>query len=518
MESTVAKSSRIAKNTALLYIRMLLIIIVNIFMSRIVLKLLGIQDYGIYNVIGGMVLMFSLLTASLSTAISRYITFALGQGNKERLKVVFSTSFLIQGLMALIVLVITEVAGLWFLNTSLNIPEERMYAAQWVFHCSVIIFVARLLGVPFNAAIIAHERMGVFAFISIIEALLTLLLVLLLSICSLDKLIAYSIILSFVAVVVQLLYICYCRYSFVECRVQNSFDKGLFKEISGFAGWNLMGTGATLFNTQGINIVTNIVFDVTVNAARGVADQVQSLVMQFVNNFTTAFNPQITKSYASHEYEYLFMLIYKGAKFSYYLMLIFIVPFMFEIEIVLDIWLGEYPSYAPIFIRLSLIASMIDFLGNQTARAVWATGNVKKYYLTICSISFLVFPISFLLFKIGFAPYWSYAVFILCYVILVPLRLNVLHSLLPEFEPITFYKEVIVKIIPPTIGSFTIPLVAYVVLPRTIISAIVVLLLSIISTLFFVYSTGMTKNERLFMTQKVKSFLRLGAENQKIAS
>lgn len=517
MESTETKSTRIAKNTALLYFRMLLIIVVNIIMSRVVLKLLGIQDYGIYNVVGGTVMMFSLLTASLSTAISRYITYALGQGNEERLKIVFSTSVQIQGLMALLVFVIAEAAGLWFLNTSLNIPEERMYAAQWVFQCSVVVFVARLIGVPFNAAIIAHERMNVFAYISILESLLSLFLVLLLSFCSFDKLISYSLLLALVVVVIQVLYISYCRHKFTECKLQRTFDKGLLKEISGFAGWNLMGTGATLFNTQGINIATNIIFDVTVNAARGVADQVQSLVLQFVNNFTTAFNPQITKSYAAHEYDYLFSLIYKGAKFSYYLMLIFIVPFMLEIETVLDIWLGEYPSYAPIFIRLSLIASMVDFLGNQTARAVWATGDVKKYYLTICSVSFLVFPLSLLLFKIGFAPYWSYVVFILCYLILVPLRLNILHGLLPEFKPSTFYKEVILKIIPPTVGSFTLPLIAYILLPKSTLFDFLIITISIISTLAFVISIGMTSNERVFLIKNIKRILKINKYGNKNA-
>ena len=507
MESTVTKSTRIAKNTALLYLRMLLIIIVNIIMSRVVLKLLGIQDYGIYNVVGGTVMMFSLLTASLSTAISRYITYALGQGKENCLKVVFSTSVQIQGFLALFIFVIAEVAGLWFLNTSLNIPEERMYAAQWVFQFSVVVFVARLIGVPFNAAIIAHERMNVFAYISILESILTLSLVLLLSICSFDKLIAYSILLAFVAVVIQILYIYYCRHKFVECKLQRTFDKSLLKEISGFAGWNLMGTGATLFNTQGINIITNILFDVTVNAARGVADQVQSLVLQFVNNFTTAFNPQITKSYAAHEYDYLFKLIYKGAKFSYYLMLIFIVPFMLEIETVLDIWLGEYPSYAPIFIRLSLIASMVDFLGNQIARAVWATGSVKKYYLVTCSVSFLVFPISLLLFKMGMEPYWSYVVFILCYIVLIPLRLNVLHGLIPEFLPKMFYKYVLMVIIPVTILSFTLPTFLFFIIETSIVSSLMIISLSVIWTMICIYIFGMNINEKLFIRSVMGKFV-----------
>lgn len=502
----MGRSSTIAKNTLLLYIRMLVTMSIGLFTSRVVLNTLGIEDYGIYNVVGGVVSMFSFLTTSLSTAISRFLTYSIGKNEKERLNVIFSTSINIQVAMAVAVVLIAEILGVWFLNSKLNIPAERMNAANWVIHCSIAIFFLHVVTVPYHAAIIAHERMNAFAYISIIESVLKLGVACLLYIASFDLLIIYAIMLALVQLVVFLSNWAYCRHKFKECYYHYCYDKALIKEMTGFAGWNLVGTGSSMLNTQAVNIITNIYFGVAANAARGVANQVKGLMMQFVTNFTTAINPQITKSYASGDTEYMFKLICKGAKYSYFLMLFFLVPLMFEIEWVLDLWLKNYPPLAPIFLRLMIVGQMIDFLGNSTARAVWATGKVRKYYLIISLIGPLVFPISYVLFALGFSAEWAYWVFIVVYAALIPIRLNILKELI-GFQPSMFYKEVIMPALYVTILSFIIPGGLYWYLENNVFNNIMIILSSLLSVALCVYAWGLEKKEKEYMIKKISTRL-----------
>src|SRR5574344_537682 len=278
-------TNRLAKNTILLYFRMLIIVIVSLFTSRIVLQTLGIADYGVYNVVGGVVAMFSFFTTSLSTAISRYITFSIGTNDKNRLRLTFSTSVAVQLILAVIVCVIAVIVGTWLLHKHMNIPEGRMYAASCVCYCSILTFGVNLISVPYNAIIIAHERMAVFARVSILEVSLKLFVALSLYVSFFDKLITFALLQVSAAVIIRLCYGIYCKRNFQECNGKFLFNKELFHEISGFAGWNLLGSGASLLNTQGINIISNIFFGVFVNAARGVTAQVEGLILQFVNSF-----------------------------------------------------------------------------------------------------------------------------------------------------------------------------------------------------------------------------------------
>ncbi len=504
----MGRSSTIAKNTLLLYIRMLVTMSIGLFTSRVVLNTLGIEDYGIYNVVGGVVSMFSFLTTSLSTAISRFLTYSIGKNEKERLNVIFSTSINIQVAMAVAVVLIAEILGVWFLNSKLNIPAERMNAANWVIHCSIAIFFLHVVTVPYHAAIIAHERMNAFAYISIIESVLKLGVACLLYIASFDLLIIYAIMLALVQLVVFLSNWAYCRHKFKECYYHYCYDKALIKEMTGFAGWNLVGTGSSMLNTQAVNIITNIYFGVAANAARGVANQVKGLMMQFVTNFTTAINPQITKSYASGDTEYMFKLICKGAKYSYFLMLFFLVPLMFEIEWVLDLWLKNYPPLAPIFLRLMIVGQMIDFLGNSTARAVWATGKVRKYYLIISLIAPLVFPITYLLFSFGFSAEWAYWAFIFIYSILIPVRLQILKEL-TDFRPSMFYKEVLIPASVTTICSFLLPSGIYYITSSSVATNIGIVIASIISVIISIWFIGINREEKVFFMSKFKKSLKL---------
>lgn len=502
MPSNSSNNSRIAKNTLFLYFRLLFTLAVSLFTSRIVLSALGISDYGVYNVVAGVVGMFSLLTTSLSAAISRFLTFALGKDDQENLRKVFSTSVTILIGLGIIILILAEILGVWFLNNKLNIPEDRLYAANWIIHFSIITFIVNLISVPYNAAIIAHEKMSIYAYISILEVVLKLIIVYLLYISPYDKLITYAVLLTSVAIIVRIVYGIYCGRQFAECKYKFVWDKPLVREMTSFAWWNFFGSGAYLFNTQGVNIVTNIYFNVTANAARGVANQVEGIVKQFVFNFTTAINPQITKSYAQGNLNYTYSLVCYGSKFCYFLMLLFTVPFMFEAEIVMKLWLNEYPPEAPLFLRLSLIGTMVDLLGNSPAVAAWATGNIKKYYIYVSSVGCLVFPLSWVAFALGMPAFTSYIIFFVIYVFVLFVKLYVLKGLI-NFPVIKYFKEVLGSIGYTTIFSILLPAAAYFLLPRSLASSLVIILLSVISVAATVYFIGLNKAER----EKVNTFV-----------
>lgn len=499
-------NKRIAKNTLLLYFRLFLTMGVSLYTSRVVLNVLGVEDYGTYNVVGGVVAMFSIFTGSLSAAISRFLTYELGRGDKDKLSLVFSTSLNIQVFMAIAVTILAEIGGVWFLNTHMNIPSGRMVAANWVLQFSILTFAINLISIPYNAAIIAHEKMSAFAYIGILEVLLKLLIAYLLYISPVDKLITYSMLLAVVAISIRFVYSIYCSRHFEECHYRMVYDKNMIKQMTGFAGWNLLGSGAYLFNTQGVNIATNIFFGVTANAARGVAGQVEGVVKQFVTNFTTALNPQITKSYAAGDMQYMYSLVCRGSKFSFFLMFIFAVPFMFETEIIMQVWLKNYPPEAPMFLRLSMIGTLFDILGNSTANATWATGKVKKYYIIVGAVGCLVFPISWLCFSMGAAAYASYLVFIVIYLILVFVKLYIVKGLI-DFPVVKFYKEVFLKIIPVSILSFILPSIPHLYMGEGIVRSLIVILTSLLSTILIIYSIGLTNGERNMVNAKLGAIL-----------
>lgn len=496
-------SKRIAKNTLLLYIRMLFTMAVGLFTSREVLAILGIKDYGIYNVVAGFVLMFSFFTNSLSAAISRFLTFELGkQGELKQLKKIFSTSVNVLLILSIVIIILAEIIGIWFLNTKLNIPNDRMYAANWVFQFSLLSFALNLVSVPYNASIIAHEKMNAYAYISIIEVTLKLIIVYMLYLSSYDKLITYSILFALVGLIIRIIYGVYCKYHFEECSYHFLIDKNMIRDITSFASWNLIGNGAYLFNTQGINIAMNLFFGVTVNAARGVATQVENVIRQFVTNFTTALNPQITKSYAAGNMEYMFKLVCRGSKYSYFLMLFFAVPFLFEAEIILKLWLKEIPEHTTTFLRLTIIGAMCDILGNSTANACWATGKVKKYYLWVGSIGSLVFFISYILFKLEFPAYSSYIVFIIIYIILIFVKLQIIKELI-SFPVSMFYKETLRRIIPVSIMTFLVTSIPYIFMPISIGRMLLTGILSTIILIVSIYIFGLEKSEKIIITNKL---------------
>ena len=494
-ESTYTKNKRIVKNTLLLYVRTIFIMLVSLYTSRVVLQTLGVEDYGIYNVVGGIVAMFSLFSSSLSAAISRFLTYELGKNNIKKLSDVFSTSLNILIVFSILLAIVIEIAGVWFLSAKMNIPAERMVAANWVLQCSIIVFLINLISVPYNAAIIAHEKMDVYAYIGILDVILKLLVVYALYLSPIDKLISYAVLLVVVQLIIRIVYGLYCRYKFEECKFRFVYDKSLLKQMGSFAGWNLLGSGAYLFNTQGVNILTNIFFGVIVNAARGIAGQAETAIRMFVTNFTTAINPQITKSYAEGNYDYMFTLVCRGAKFSYLLMFIFVVPFIYEADFILKIWLGVVPESASLFLKLSMIGTLFDILGNSTAHAAWATGDVKRYYKYVATIGCLVFPLSYVAFIAGMPSYMPYVIFIVIYFILIFVKLYVIKGLM-NFPVMKYLREVILRLLPVSILAFILPGFVYYMMEDGWIRFIVLLLTSMIGTGILVYVTALEDSER----------------------
>jgi len=489
-------NKRIAKNTILLYFRTLFVLLISLYTSRVILNQLGVEDFGIYNVVGGVVSMFAVISSALSSAISRFITFELGRGEMSKLKTIFSTSVNIQIGIAIIVLIICEAIGVWFLNTKMTIPQERLYAANWVLQFSLLVFCINLISVPYNACIIAHEHMTAFAYISVLEAVLKLAICFMLAWSSFDKLIVYAFLMLSIAVIIRLAYGIYCHRNFEESRYEWIFDKSVLKEMMGFAGWNFFTNAAWIFNTQGVNLLTNVYFGVTLNAARGIAAQVDGATSQFVANFTTAINPQITKTYANRQLDEMHVLMCRGAKFSFMLLFIMALPVILEADFILSVWLKTVPDNAVLFTRLAVICSLVNLLNHPFYIGCLATGNIRKYVITVTLVGLLTFPLSWVCFAIGLPAQWSYISFIVVYVF-VDLMCVLNAKWLLNFPISLFLKDVLVPIcLVAIIGSIVPYIVCRIDFPSQIIKAIVTILISVLSASGASFIFGMNKNER----------------------
>ena len=397
---------RIAKNTVMLYIRMLLIMAVTLYTSRVVLNVLGVEDFGIYNVVGGIVVMFSFLNGAMATSTQRFLSFSLGKNDQEQVARVFSMSMTTHISIALIVLLLAETFGLWIFYRYLNIPPERMGAAQWVYQLSVLTFCISIIRVPYNAGIIAYERMSFYAYISIVEVCLKLGMVILLQYLGSDKLILYALLMALTTGIVTFIYKLYCCKTFSVCRYHYFWDKHLYKELISFSGWSLFGSAANVGVQQGINILLNVFFGVVTNAALGIANQVSSAVSQLVGNFQTAFNPALVKSYASGDYSYFVRLIFQTSRFSYFLLFIIALPLYLCMPFVLKVWLDIVPEYTVVFCRWMLVFVMIDAVSAPLWISVQAIGKIRSYQLLMSALIFLNIPLSWLLLRLGKDAEW----------------------------------------------------------------------------------------------------------------
>ncbi len=506
MSESVTNNKRIAKNTFLLYIRTFFVMIISIYTSRIILQALGVEDYGVYTVIGGMVAMFAIVSNTLAASISRFITFEIGSGNRDRLFSVFATSKVVLLVLAGIVLVLTEVIGIWFLKTQMQIPEDRMYAAMWVLQCSIVSFCVNLIAIPYYACIIAHEHMKAYAYFSLLEALLRLGICYLLIISPIDRLILYAILMMLLSVLLRILYNFYCHRHFDESRTTMVFHKSIFKEMFGFAGWSFFTSANSILSNQGCNMLINVYFGVTFNAARGIANQVQHAMTQFVSSFVTAINPQITKSYAAGELDDMYKLVCRGARFSYYLTLIMVIPIFFEAETILNIWLTVVPDKAVVFTRLSLIYILMDGAGYTLYTANLATGNIKKYSIVLSSITFFVFPLSWIFYYYGASVETTYIVAIVANLFYHIARLFLTQDNV-GLNAGYFAKKVYYPVFLTTFLSIIPSILVCEYFPPTIIRFLLSLIVGVGFTAGIALLFGMERQERVLLLAKAKSIV-----------
>ncbi|MGN0200302.1 MAG: ATP-grasp fold amidoligase family protein [Candidatus Cryptobacteroides sp.] len=481
---------------------MLLLLFIGLFTSRVVLAALGETDYGVYNAVGGMVTVFTFLTASISSAISRFLAFELGKGGEAiRMRKLFSAGIAIQLVFALVLVILAETAGLWFLHHRMNIPDGRMGAAEIVLQCSLVALVIQLLAIPYNAAIIAREKMSAFAFISLLEAGLKLAVALMVKYCLNDRLVLYAFLMAAVALVVRMSYGYYCRRHFPESRGKLIVDRSLLREIFSFSGWNFFGSSSYVLNTQGVTILVNIFFGVALNAARGVALQIENIAKQFVSNFLTAINPQITKSWASGNRDYCFSLVAKGVKFSLLVILAFFLPLYFEAECALDLWLAKVPAHSADFVRLALVGLLVDMVGNPLLTLILATGKVRNYYLLTGLTSYLCLPLAWLAFKLGAPVEWSYVSFILIYLIVL-LERFVMARRIASFPLGKFFRS-LAPMLQVFVLAFALAFLAHLLMPQGILRLLLVCAVSWLALLGFTCLLALTPGERAFLTRKL---------------
>lgn len=506
--NTSANNKRIAKNTLMLYFRMILTMLVSLYTSRIVLATLGVEDYGIYNVVGGFVAMFSIISSSLSGAIGRFTNFEMGRGNKDKLHTVFCTSLNVQFIICAIVFVLAETIGLWFLYNKMVIPAERMEAAEWVFHCSIVAFMVNLISVPYNASIIAHERMKAFAYIGIVEVVLKLLIVYLLVISPIDKLKLYAILLLCISLAIRYIYGRYCLKNFEECRYSPMLDRSLFKEMFSYSGWTFIGTSSALFMNQGVNILLNMFFGPAVNAARGIANQVNNAINSFVVNFTTALNPQIVQSYASGNFEFCLNLVYRGSKFSYYILLILALPVLFDADFILTLWLKEVPEHTLLFVRLILVYSMLRCISNPLIRLVSSTGNIRNYQLVVGGLQMLNLPIDYVLLKYFDMPAEGTVVVLIIVEFAEMLARMYMITKIAPFHPYDFMRRVLCKIIIVTLLATIIPAVLYLFIEGDLLRFFLIGFSSIICSILTIIVVGLSKGERQTVLSSIKKIIK----------
>ena len=447
MSDKTINKKRLAKNTFMLYIRMLLVMAVTFFTTRVVLDKLGVSDYGIYNTIAGVVVMFAFINKAMVTTTQRFLNFYLGKGDLEGAKKNFSISLLVHVAIGLLMIVLTEGLGLWFLNCKMSFPTERYDAAFWTLQLSILITFLNILRTPYNACIIAYEKMNFYAYVSIAEVILKLLIVYALTITQYDRLIVYNILHLFISVSLLLVYKIYCNYYYTISRFDYIWDKNLFKSLLNFSGFSLLGNAANIGATHGISLILNTFVGVVANASVGVSNQIKAGIYAFITSFQIAFNPQIVKSYAQQEFEPLRLLVYQTSRFSYYLMLLLSLPVLVHCQDILDFWLKEVPTFAHDFCVWTILTTLILTLEEPLWIVVQASGNIKKYQI-FCSIILLAnLPIACLLLKLGFPPVYVYIsrfilnigmyIFRFCYVKPM-IGLNTYEYIKKLFQPLFF--------------------------------------------------------------------------------
>lgn len=507
MADTISANKRIAKNTIVLYLRMIFILCVGLYTSRIVLNTLGVEDYGIYNVVGGFVAFFSFLNGAMATATQRFITFELAQGDVERQTVTFSTAAIIHVAIAFLIVIIAETVGLWFVCNKLVIPEERFVAAMWVYQFSILSMFVSIVSIPYNAAIIAHEKMSAFAYISILDTVLKLAIVYLLTIATFDRLIFYAALLFGISLLDRLIYGIYCKRHFIETRVRLIFDKRIFNAMTNIAGWSLFGNIAGVFYTQGLNVLLNIYFGPAVNAARAIAVTIQGVVTGFVGNFQMALNPQITKSYAIDDMKRMHSLIFASSKYSFFLLLFIALPIMIETQTILTLWLKIVPEHTVWFVRLILCILLIDTLSNPLMISAQAVGRVKVYQSVVGGLLLLILPIAYVALRLGGNPETVFIVHMVVAVSALICRVIIVGRMV-SFTFALYARKVLLPTTSVFLLTSCISAGLFCVIPDNgILKTVEVIAMILIFTAVVILFAGLSTTERMFMRNRISNLM-----------
>lgn len=507
VSSHTENTKRIAKNTLMLYVRMLFMMVIGLYTSRVILDKLGEVDFGIYNVVGGVVSMFIVVSGAMTTATQRFLSFEIGKGVNGDVKGIFSTMLLIHIFLGIIVLLLGETIGIWFLNEYLNFPVNRYGAANWVFQFSLLVFILSVINVPYMGMLIAYEKMSAFAYFSIIDAVLKLAICYVLVITPFDRLVVYSLLMAFMQILMIFTYYLYCRRTFSECRFQCRFNRSYGKNVTSFISWNLIGTLAGVAKEQGVNMVLNMFFGPAVNAARGIAYQVLSKINGFVSNFQMAMNPQIIKYYAAGEKAEMYNLVFRGAKLSYLLLLTLSLPVAIEARLILSIWLKDVPDYTSIFLQLALLTALLNTLSEPLIVSMHASGKVRDYQIVVGGISLLTLPIVYVAFKWGMQPYYAMLIgFVMeavCHVArLYMLKRSIGFPMLQYLKRVTFVVSLI------TILAVFPPLLFFYIIENVAARFLCVCILSVLSSLSLGFFLGLNHYERSKIKSKVTYVVR----------
>ncbi|MBS5876524.1 MAG: holin [Prevotella sp.] len=508
MTDTSQNNKRIAKNTLLLYIRMLLLMVISLYTSRIVLNALGVNDYGIYNVVGGIVVILAFLNNAMAGSTQRFLNFEMGMQDSNALQKVFSTSIHIHVIVALIVLILGETIGLWFLNTNMNIPETRITAANYVYQFSLVTCIANFLTVPYNATIIAHERMSAFAYLSILEGVLKFSVAIAIYYSPFDKLVFYGLLMLFVGLINNICYATYAYRHFTECKgISKQINKDKMHKMLSFSGWTIFGNLGYILHTQGIAIIINMFFTVAVNAAQGIANQVNGVVQQFLSNFLLALNPQLVKSYASGDIEAMHKLIIRGCKFAFCLVAFFIVPLVLETPTILQTWLGVVPEYTVIFVRMVLFILLVNSLSGIFSTSKGATGNIKIYQITLTIIGAFHLPLAWAAFALGYGPEYSMYVYLVIVIILQIVRAwFVCNSL--QLSKRRLFSEVVVRCSLVILIGSILPALLHMYLPTSLVSSIITCIVGMISVAVSSLFIALTPHERQVVHAYVEKIIK----------
>lgn len=502
MSNQESNSKRIAKNTLLLYFRMILIMVVSLYTSKIILNELGVEDFGIYNLVAGVVILFSFLSNAMITATQRYLSIAIGKKDEKYIQAVFSTSLLSHFFLIFFIFLAAETIGLWLINAKLEIPADRMSATNFVYQLAILTTCVNIICIPYNASIIANERMSFFAYVSIVETFLKLAVVWALAITPGDKLVIYSFLLLLVAIVIDIAYWYYCQRFLLANKFYLKTNKKLFVELTSFSVWNLFGGLADIGYKQGTNIILNLFWGVSINAVLGITNQIRNALVPFIGNLQLAVNPQMVKSYALGDYEYFKILVYRISKYSYFLMLIIVFPIIFNIDLILELWLKNPPEHTAIFAILTSVYCLVDSLTGPLWAAMQAGGKIKRFQIVTGICLLLNLPVSYLFLMYGYAPSVVLIIQIVITGFTVGVRVLFVKYYL-QFSIRNYVREVIFPIV--FVTALSLPIALYIYAETGGYYRLLLFILFVPMMCYIIYVCGTCKSEKEMVMRSIRT-------------